>query len=72
MKAYKVELLIIDHDGLGNDDIIVELENVNYPNDCLAPKVMRIQEREIGEWSDDHPLNQIDTMEAAYKEFFKE
>jgi hypothetical protein len=31
-KVYKVELLIIDHDGLGQDEITSVIENTRYPN----------------------------------------
>jgi hypothetical protein len=41
MKAYKIELLIIDFDELGKDSIIQEIENANYPNDCLSPRVKK-------------------------------
>ena len=60
MKAYKVELLIIDHDELGAEDIKDELEHTNYANDCIMPTVQAIQCVDIGEWTDDHPLNQCD------------
>ena len=66
MKAYRVELLIIDHDHLGAKEISLVLENV----DCLAPSVMAIQEREIGNWSDDHPLNRRSTRRAEYERLF--
>jgi hypothetical protein len=70
MKAYKVELLIIDHDRLGINGIIHELENVSYPNDCIYPSIMNIQERDIGEWSDEHPLNNRYTSEEEYSRLF--
>ncbi len=69
MKAYQVTLLIVDHDRLG-DGIIDTLENTRYPNDCIWPVVKRTLEVDIGEWSDDHPLNQSDTAEAYYHEHF--
>lgn len=70
MKAYKVELLIIDFDELGKDGIIREIENANYPNDCLSPRVKCIVEKDIGEWDDSHPLNKLNTCDAAYQELF--
>ena len=48
MKAYKVELLVLDFDGIGKDEIRVEIENVNYPNDCLSPDVMSIKGNDKG------------------------
>lgn len=70
MKAYKIELLVIDFDGLGKDSIIREIENANYPNDCLSPIVKSVVEKDIGEWDDDHPLNKRATSDGAYKEIF--
>ena len=58
MKVYKVTLCILDFDELGPDEISIEIENVNYPNRSIYPKVVDIDSREIGEWwDDDHPLN---------------
>ena len=70
MKAYKVTILIIDHDELGADGIEVELENTKYANHCISPKVQEIEEAEIGEWSDEHPLNKFSTQEAEYERIF--
>jgi hypothetical protein len=33
---------------------------------------MSIQSKEIGEWSDDHPLNKKDTAKQAYDELWSE
>ncbi len=73
MKAYKIELLVIDHDECGGDEIAGHIENVNYPNDCISPNVLSIKEADIGEWHDNHPLNGVDgdTVEIL-KEYFKE
>jgi hypothetical protein len=69
MKAYKVEILIIDFDGIGAESIKTNIENVNYPNDCISPNVMYIEEAEI-DWTDEHPLNNRGTAKEAYKELF--
>jgi hypothetical protein len=69
MKAYKVELLVIDHDGLGPEGIKGVLENMD-PNHCMYPKAVDIEEREIGEWHDKHPLNMPDQWMAAYDGLF--
>lgn len=70
MKVYKVELMIIDHDSLGINGIIHELENGSYPNDCIHLNIMNIRERDIGEWHDDHPLNNRYTSEKEYIRLF--
>lgn len=70
MKVYKVEIMVIDFDELGRDGIVEEMENVRYPNRCLSPTVMNITERDIGEWTDDHPLNSISKAHAEYERLF--
>lgn len=72
MKAYKIELLIIDHDKIGADDIINVLENTRYPSRCISPKVKNIIEKDIGEWYDDHPFNFRDSEDKEYKRLFNE
>lgn len=70
MKAYKLEILIIDHDELGPDEIVSEIERANYANDCISPDVKSIIGVDIGEWDDDHPLNKRDLCEEYYNRFF--
>jgi len=69
MKAYKVTLLINDHDEVG-DEIKNIIEDQKYPNYCIAPLVMDIQSVDIGEWSDDHPLNKHSTMKEEFNKLF--
>ena len=57
MKAYKIELLIEDHDEIGIHQIIDVIENARYPNRCISPEVISAMQSDIGEWHDDHPLN---------------
>ena len=71
MKAYKVVLLIVDHDAVG-DGIKSVIENVRYPNHCLDPHVMRIESAEIGEWYDDHPLNFKSSQAEEFNRLFPE
>jgi hypothetical protein len=69
MKAYKVELLIVDHDEIGPDEMKIVIENTRYPNHCISPDVMDIKSADIGEWSDNHPLNYTNCI-AEYKRLF--
>ena len=71
MKAYKLEILIIDHDGCGAESIIQEIENQRYANDCITPQVMKIIEKDIGKWTDDHPLNSTETCGDEYQKLFE-
>jgi len=69
VKVHKVVLLIVDHDDLGAAGLKTEIENVNYPNDCVSPNVMSIETREI-EWRDDHPLNMRNQSRAEFERLF--
>lgn len=70
MKAYEITLRIIDFDEIGLAEIQRVLENTKYPNHCIAPRVSTYREAEIGEWSDDHPLNKIDAADAEWSRLF--
>lgn len=67
MKAYKVELIVVDHEGCGLDEFLSNLENMDY----YSPDVISTKEGEIGEWSDDHPLNYRNTPIEKKLEFFE-
>ena len=71
MKVYRVELLIIDHDEIGDQEICDVLENESYPNHCMTPKVMSMAMREV-EWTDDHPLNIEGAMNAEFNRLFSQ
>lgn len=70
MQVIKLEVMIIDTDGLGADEIKSVIENQKYPNHCISPNVRKIEVREIGEWSDEHPLNHLNTQELEYTRLF--
>jgi hypothetical protein len=71
MKVYKVELMVIDFDGVG-EDIPVYIEQARYPNRCITPTVVSIDSREIGDWHDDHPLNKKDLWRAHLDQLFSD
>jgi len=70
MKVYKVEVLVIDFEDIGADGVKAEIENANYGNDCIRPEVKTCEERDVGEWSDSHPLNRRNTKDAEYRRLF--
>ena len=70
MKAYKIEILIIDHDQLWAEEIKEVIENQKYPNYCISPRIMDIQSSDLGEWDDSHPLNNINKMKDEYMKIF--
>lgn len=72
MQLIKLEIMVIDMDGLGAEEIKSIIENQRYPNHCISPDVRNIEIREIGEWSDEHPLNNKDKQEAEYMRLFGE
>ena len=69
-KVYKVTLLIIDHDNIGPSSAVHALEHTHYPNRCISPSVVSIEQAEV-EWSDAHPLNQrhVDKCDEMRKLF---
>jgi hypothetical protein len=70
MKAYLLQVLVIDHDHLGADEVERVLEDANYPNNCIAPNVIKSQTAEIGDWDDDNPLNHSDTQAVEVDRLF--
>ena len=72
MKAHLLQVLIIDHDHLGVDEVERVLEDADYPNRCIAPNVIKSQSVDIDDWDDDNPLNHSDTQAAEVDRLFKE
>lgn len=70
MKAYKIEILVVDYDGIGEESIREEIENARFPNDCVTLQIKSVQSRDIGPWNDDHPLNKSATADAEYNRLF--
>jgi len=62
--------MVLDFDGIGAEGIKYEIENTKYANRCISPEVKGCEERDIGEWSDDHPLNHRDKSDAEYRRLF--
>lgn len=73
MKVYKITLMVVDHNRLGPDALVEEIENVRYPNRCiLCPAVIGIEDRDIGEWQDDNPLNYLGKRKGEFERLFGE
>lgn len=70
MKIHRVVLYVIDFDGLGAAEVQQVIENTKYPNRCISPSVSEVQTRDIGQWSDEHPLNQMSTAKATRDALF--
>jgi hypothetical protein len=69
-KIYKVTLSVVDFDQIGVDGITTALENTKYPNWCISPSVISMEEREV-DWHDNHPLNMTKTSRQAFQDLFK-
>lgn len=70
MKVYKIEVMVIDLDDIGETEIVDVIENTKYPNHCISPTVKAIESRDIGQWHEDHPLNKADTEATEYQRLF--
>lgn len=70
MQVHKIVLIVTDYFGLGQRGVIDALEDARYPNCYIAPKVLTVDTRDCGEWSDDHPLNNRSTADAEMSRLF--
>jgi hypothetical protein len=70
MKVYKLEVMVIDNDNCGAEDIKDMIQDARYPNHAIDPIVKNIESADIGEWSDDHPLNNPETSTQEYIRLF--
>jgi hypothetical protein len=66
MKAYKVEVLVLDFENYGKEQIDLMLGDVRG----LSCSVRGIEEADIGEWTDEHPLNHRSTSDQEFKRLF--
>lgn len=69
MKVYKITLCYIDLDGCG-DEIKDMIEGANLGNHVYPGDVMKMESVDIGEWYDEHPLNNKSTFEAEFNRLF--
>lgn len=67
MKAYKVELIVVDYGGYGPEELKTHLKQMRFYN----PDVIEITEADIGEWYDQHPLNLLSTTEEDKLRYFE-
>lgn len=71
MKVHKVTICIVDHDQIGADGIAEVIENESWPNHCINPQVVDVETVDIGEWNDNHPLNNNRTFESTFNKLFE-
>lgn len=70
MKVFKITQMFIDFDNLGPARTKELLEGAHLPNHISPGTVTALEERDIGEWRDDHPLNSYKTQIAAFQNLF--
>ncbi len=70
MKAYKIELIVVDHEDFGEEEIVSVIEDSCENWGGIGVMVNKVTSAEIGEWSDDHPLNNQDSSIKYIKENF--
>ena len=66
MKVYQLTVNVIDFEGIGPEGAKDEIENMRH----LIAKVGDIKEKDIGLWTDDHPLNNSNTAPEEWKKLF--
>jgi ribosome-interacting GTPase 1 len=68
MKVHKAEVLILDFEDYGVDDVITVIEQNRY----YIMNVMDIKSKEIDNWTDDHFLNKKNVSNKEINDFFKD
>lgn len=66
MKAYKVEVLVLDFENYGEEQIAHFINDIDGAS-CTA---MKIQSVEIGRWEDSNPLNSSATHMQEFARLF--
>lgn len=57
MKLKRVTFYFIDRDNVSNEEIPSLLQDYRFPNRCISPKQITVEETDLGEWSDEHRCN---------------
>ncbi len=65
IKAYKIEILVLDFEDSGEESIRDLVERSRH----LNAKVMSLKSADV-DWSDEHPLNKCGTSSRAYQDLF--
>lgn len=67
MRMYKLEVYVIDFGNLGADGVRDALE---LSTDYAVVKVVDSEVADIGDWSDDHELNQRGAVPETYRKYY--
>ena len=66
MKAYKMELLVLDFQDSEEDDVKYLIESNKY----LTINILSTKSKQIDDWDDDNPLNNTDTQKDEIDRIF--
>ena len=70
-KLYKIQTYLLDY-----NEEFKKASSLQFYLSCqIRGGILdhtHIEEADIGEWDDDHPLNIVDCPEAEYEKYFKE
>lgn len=69
MEIVKLVVMVVNHDGLSLDGIISTIQKPSRFT-MNSATVMDAEVREIGEWSDDNPLNFMGQDKEAFTKLF--
>lgn len=67
MKLHKYTVYVFDHDEYGPEEYGHLIEDNKY----FTSHVIIEGTADIGEWSDNHPLNKCSANQRTYDEYFK-
>ena len=70
MKLHRLVITVLDFDDLGANEVSAVIANARYQNHCISPVIHKVETRDIGEWSDDNPLNKQSTADAEIERLF--
>ena len=70
-KLFKVSMYLVDPNDFWKEASLLKNYFENRTSHGFVEHV-HIEESDLGEWRDDHPLNYIDCPEAVYETYLKE
>jgi len=72
MKMYKLEVFLLGHNNY--EDLtkrqMVQAFKEQFFNSDLSVTVGEVKETDIGDWYDEHPVNQLSTPTQTYRDYF--
>lgn len=66
VRAYLIEILVLDFENTAPAVLKEKIENARQ----ALPSILSMKMRELSPWSDDHPLNRLETRDEELKRLF--